>query len=338
MHPNDQEIQRVLSEKFAHAELPVSPSVWAGVSSSAAVKGGIGLMAKALIGLAIAGAAAVTVFLVAYNQPVEKSTEQTHVEVPEPQIAAPAQPEVPVEENVLDEDTAPTSVSAMPQTTPAEPAVEQSAQSSDTASFAEDTSNSNKNAASESTGNEAQDPAPADKEEVKNEHLAVSAAFTVFNAIDPLEIICIPDFKNADSYLWKFGDGEVSTEKNPVHRYSDSGEYDVELTVTHGDASFEDAQGVSLYPDPVIEIPNTFSPNGDGVNDVISVAAFAKNISSGEMVVYSTRGEIVYRGDIWRGVDMSGMPLESGRYTLIVQVQSLTGEIVSDRQIVYLQR
>jgi hypothetical protein len=39
---------------------------------------------------------------------------------------------------------------------------------------------------------------------------------------------------NANTYLWDFGDGETSTEPNPVHVYSDGGYYKVTLSVTGG--------------------------------------------------------------------------------------------------------
>ncbi|MDO8969531.1 MAG: PKD domain-containing protein, partial [Saprospiraceae bacterium] len=38
---------------------------------------------------------------------------------------------------------------------------------------------------------------------------------------------------NAASYLWNFGDGNTSTETNPVHIYADPGTYDVTLTATN---------------------------------------------------------------------------------------------------------
>lgn len=40
---------------------------------------------------------------------------------------------------------------------------------------------------------------------------------------------------NPESWLWNFGDGGTSIEKNPVHVYTEPGEYSVFLTVTRGD-------------------------------------------------------------------------------------------------------
>lgn len=37
----------------------------------------------------------------------------------------------------------------------------------------------------------------------------------------------------ADSYLWEFGDGQTSTEENPVHTYATDGAFNVKLTATN---------------------------------------------------------------------------------------------------------
>lgn len=47
------------------------------------------------------------------------------------------------------------------------------------------------------------------------------------------------DFSNGAvvSWLWDFGDGQTSTERNPVHVFSEPGEYDVTLTVSDGETT-----------------------------------------------------------------------------------------------------
>lgn len=37
---------------------------------------------------------------------------------------------------------------------------------------------------------------------------------------------------NPDAWLWDFGDGQISTDKNPVHQYGSGGSYEVSLSVT----------------------------------------------------------------------------------------------------------
>ena len=55
---------------------------------------------------------------------------------------------------------------------------------------------------------------------------------------------------NADSlvFLWDFGDGSTSTERNPVHTYDDPGTYFVEVSVT-GDGECSDFDGFQINTD-----------------------------------------------------------------------------------------
>lgn len=55
-------------------------------------------------------------------------------------------------------------------------------------------------------------------------------------------------------YLWEFGDGNVSTEVNPVHTYSSNGSYNVCLTVTNGCGSdlYCTSVNATLPPDAVL--------------------------------------------------------------------------------------
>lgn len=55
---------------------------------------------------------------------------------------------------------------------------------------------------------------------------------------DSFHIVEISDsFLVADSYAWDFGDGNFSTERDPVHTYASAGDYPVRLTATLGPCS-----------------------------------------------------------------------------------------------------
>src|SRR5690606_14571588 len=47
--------------------------------------------------------------------------------------------------------------------------------------------------------------------------------------------------------------------------------------------------------EPFIFLPNLFTPNGDGVNDVLYVRAFADFIVSVELVIYNRYGTEVFK-------------------------------------------
>jgi peptidyl-prolyl cis-trans isomerase B (cyclophilin B) len=52
--------------------------------------------------------------------------------------------------------------------------------------------------------------------------------------VAPAELAFTNNTVRAESYLWDFGDGATSTEVNPKHRYTHSGNYTVTLTATKG--------------------------------------------------------------------------------------------------------
>lgn len=50
-----------------------------------------------------------------------------------------------------------------------------------------------------------------------------------YTTAHPLKVILKNKSSNASSYRWDFGDGNVSTEKNPTHKYNEMGVYRVKL-------------------------------------------------------------------------------------------------------------
>ncbi|MFM7233139.1 MAG: PKD domain-containing protein, partial [Flavobacteriales bacterium] len=62
-----------------------------------------------------------------------------------------------------------------------------------------------------------------------------SFAVTPTNVNVPGEpVYCLNLSANASSYYWNFGDGETSTEENPLHYYQERGEYDITLIAVNG--------------------------------------------------------------------------------------------------------
>jgi len=75
-------------------------------------------------------------------------------------------------------------------------------------------------------------PAPGPGPE-KPDQTTLKADFS-FEA-NALEVAFTNKSEGAASYMWNFGDGNTSTEKDPVHTYAVAGEYSVKLTVANDD-------------------------------------------------------------------------------------------------------
>ena len=106
---------------------------------------------------------------------------------------------------------------------------------------------------------------------------------------------------------WNFRDGSptdaTSTLQDPTHQYGDTGTYCATLTVMdeHGCV---DSITDCLVVNPLftLYIPDAFSPNGDGVNDLfMAKGSYIKNF---EMYIYDRWGmKLFYANDIMKGWD-----------------------------------
>ncbi|HXA01580.1 MAG TPA: PKD domain-containing protein, partial [Cytophagaceae bacterium] len=96
-------------------------------------------------------------------------------------------------------------------------------------------------------------------------------------------------------WQWDFGDGSFSSEQNPIHKYAGTGPYTVTLKVSDDSPVFQQTFSI-LPPDSCLKnifVPNTFTPNGDNMNDI----AYLRTINSKKILfrIYNRWGEEVFR-------------------------------------------
>jgi len=130
---------------------------------------------------------------------------------------------------------------------------------------------------------------------------------------------------NAVTWNWNFGDGSSGTGIDPTHVYPYGGTYVVTETVT-------DAAGcTSTYTQTIvvtdlpswIVIPNIFTPNGDGTNDIFKVNT--QGITSFEARIYDRWGielaELQAKDAGWDGRTNAGLPVVDGTYYYIIHAK-----------------
>jgi len=157
---------------------------------------------------------------------------------------------------------------------------------------------------------------------------SVTALFTpnVFSGYTPLPVTFADSSSlNTVTWSWSFGDGSGGTGKDPVHVFVNGGVYPVILTVT-------DAFGcVNTYTQTIvvtdlpswIAVPNVFTPNGDGTNDIFKVTS--QGLTSFEARIYDRWGvqlaELVAKDQGWDGRTSAGLPVVAGTYYYIIHAK-----------------
>lgn len=144
------------------------------------------------------------------------------------------------------------------------------------------------------------------------------AAFSLDSVdYDKIQFTNLSDSTTALSYNWQFGDGRTDTARNPLHTYTDTGSYIVTLTA-FSEFGCRDTMQLSVYIGPAFNLflPNAFSPDGDGVNDVFLGKGFG--IVSLNMQVFNRWGQLMFEtNDADKGWDglFNGQPVPAGVYS-----------------------
>ncbi len=111
----------------------------------------------------------------------------------------------------------------------------------------------------------------------------------------PLEVTFTDKSIRASKYKWEFGDDSTSTLSNPPpHIYYKPGEYSVKLTIEsdlHCIDSLRPETKVVVVPS-ALDIPNVFTPNDDGLNDIFIPET--KSLRFLNIEIFSRSGIMVY--------------------------------------------
>jgi gliding motility-associated-like protein len=131
----------------------------------------------------------------------------------------------------------------------------------------------------------------------------------------------------ADNFYWTFGDSGNSYVEDPLHEYTGPGYYQVKLHVSSVMGCLDTAITYIKYKEVIfMYIPNAFTPNGDGRNDVFQVKSKGE-INLFSMKIFDRWGVLVFETkDInqpWVGNHMGGnYYLTTGVYSYIIEYEA----------------
>ncbi|GAB4199339.1 MAG: hypothetical protein Fur0023_01530 [Bacteroidia bacterium] len=137
----------------------------------------------------------------------------------------------------------------------------------------------------------------------------------------------------AQLFNWTFGDGNslITYSYNITHSYASSGRYCIFLTAidTAYLCSDTTTRCIVIEDDFEIEIPNIFTPNADGVNDIFKVRA--KGIKDFEGQIYDRWGVLLYEWkDVntgWDGYMKNHTKAPAGTYYYIIRCSLRNGDV-----------
>jgi len=126
---------------------------------------------------------------------------------------------------------------------------------------------------------------------------------------------------NASTYLWNFANLGNSTDVNPVFHFTQYGQYDVVLYAYNAAGCTDSTElPISVLPPQNFFIPNVFSPNGDGKNDLFYIE-MQEGVTVIEFTVFDRWGEKVHDGQFpWDGT-YKGKPCPQDVYVYIFKLQ-----------------
>jgi len=136
----------------------------------------------------------------------------------------------------------------------------------------------------------------------------VNADFNVSpseKGIAPLTCKFINKSTSGFQYFWDFGDGESSIEENPIYIFKNVGNYSVSLRVNSHEGCQDSINKIIIaYPELLVFIPNSFSPNEDDINEKF-YPVINRILDDYQFHIYNRWGNLIYftnnQYDKWDG-------------------------------------
>ncbi|MBL4705833.1 MAG: gliding motility-associated C-terminal domain-containing protein, partial [Flavobacteriales bacterium] len=185
---------------------------------------------------------------------------------------------------------------------------------------------------------------PSNIDSVSIDVQEVSAVFstTTSSVVTPVDVTITNGSTTGSgiTYSWTFGDGDSSSIFEPSHTYTNEGIYDIILFVSDGLCTDSTMVTINANGQSHLNIPNVFTPNGDGNNDIFFVDA--SNMASITGEIYNRWGQLIFSwyhvNGGWNGRSTAGELSSEGTYYYVIQASGDDGQEYLEKGSVTLIR
>lgn len=146
----------------------------------------------------------------------------------------------------------------------------------------------------------------------------------------PFDVLFVNDSEDAANFSWIINGNEVSSETDLDYTFNNPEPYDVTLIATDA-VGCSDSYTVTITPsgcETALFIPNTFTPNEDGINDLFKFTA--QCIETYEMRIYNRWGTLLYEGSkgspFWDGNNGRGSYVADGVYIYTIRYTDVNNQ------------
>jgi gliding motility-associated-like protein len=163
---------------------------------------------------------------------------------------------------------------------------------------------------------------------------------TSFNRTVRFSEQCLRTF----SWDWDFGGISQTTRRNPSYTFPDTGYIPVRLVATNASGCTDTiTKIVDISPDYTFFLPNAFTPDDDGVNDLFIGNGFTHDMNGFDLSIWNRWGELVFQTNNpkegWNGKKQGTTILcPAGVYVYALRVKGPRGKDMDTKGTVMLIR
>ena len=149
---------------------------------------------------------------------------------------------------------------------------------------------------------------------------------------------------DASSWYWDFGGEARSFIRNPTYTFQDTGRQEVMQVVFHPNGCADTVRQI-IDIEPIVQffLPNAFTPNYDGKNEVYKPKGLSEGVQSYSLGIWTRWGEKIFETDNpdegWNGRKYNtGQDLPVGVYLCVLQYRDARNRFNEIREFVTLVR